>query len=84
MTGRLDFDAKTDRFIINELLNPWKPTREENAQSFGMNDIEDKKGGSQRSLQQVEEPDDIVDEDCNHIHIVTPLLNGTNVGGNGV
>lgn len=26
MTARLDFNTKSDRLIINELLNPWKPT----------------------------------------------------------
>jgi hypothetical protein len=26
MTARLDFNTKTDRLIINELLSPWKPT----------------------------------------------------------
>jgi len=45
MTARLDFSAKTDRLIINELLSPWKPTTKENA-AFSLGDNEDKGGGS--------------------------------------
>jgi hypothetical protein len=30
MTARLDFHEKKDRLIINEILKPWQPTKEDN------------------------------------------------------
>jgi hypothetical protein len=68
MTNRLDFNTRTDRLIINELLSPWKPTSKENA-SFGNVDNERKQS---KPLINTLVDDQEVFEEC--IPIQVPLL----------